>query len=114
MNSLLRSQSANSSPLTRDQSSTPKAEAGTNTGQSLFWHNTSTATPTSSQYQNLSSTNAGTTTTAATTEAGSQCDDENSVCSSGMADLSVSMQTATSILSQGVSEMHLDLQSYSK
>lgn len=48
------------------------------------------------------------------TEAGSQYDDENSVCSSAMADLSVSMQTATSILSHGVSEMHLDLQSYSK
>lgn len=88
------------------QSSTPKAEAGTNTGQSLFWP-TDTPTPTSSQRQSSSST---TTTTA--TEAGSQYDEENSVCSRAMADLS--MQTATSILSQGVSEMHLDLQSYGK
>lgn len=104
MNSLLRSQSANSSPLIQGQSSTPKAEAGTNTGQSLFWP-TST-TPTSSQRQNSNST------ATASTEAGSQYDEENSVCSSAMADLS--MQTATSILSQGVSEMHLDLQSYGK
>ena len=112
VNSLLRSQSANSSPspLSQGQSPIPKAEAGTNTGQSLFWHTaTPTTTPTSSQPS--SST---TTTATGTTEAGSQYDDENSVCSSAMADLNVSMQTATSILSQGVSEMHIDLQSYSK
>lgn len=110
MNNLLRSQSVNSSPLAQGQSATPKAEAGTNTGQSLFWH-TPTATPTPSQRH---TTVTATATTTATTEAGSQYDDENSVCSSAMADLNVSMQTATSILSQGVSEMHLDLQSYSK
>ena len=68
-----------------------------------------TPTPTSSRHQTSSST-----TTNTATEVGSHYGDENSVCSSAMADLNVSMQTATSILSQGVSEMHLDLQSYSK
>ena len=76
----------------------PKAEAGTNTGQSLFWRPPSPCSlPRDSN------------TPAAAATAGSQCD-ESSVCSNAMADLSV--QTATSFLSQAVSEMHLDLQSY--
>ena len=106
VNSLLRSQSANSSPQVQGQRLTPKAEAGTNTGQSLFWHPHATPTtpPTSSQSQHRHSI--------PPTQVGSEYDEKTSVCSSAMADLS--MQTATSILSQGVSEMHLDLQSYGK
>lgn len=101
VNSLLRSQSATNSPVTQvpgvPPATPPMAEAGTNTGQSLFWRPPSPLSPPLAEDSSASAT------------PGSQYNG-TSVCSSEMADLSV--QTATSILSQGISEMNLDLQSY--
>lgn len=71
---------------------TPTNEVSTNTGESLYWSRPLppfTLSPQCTQ--------------------SSVCD-ENSMCSSMIAGLSV--ETATSMLSRNTSEMHLDLQSF--
>jgi len=79
VNSLLQAQNQ-SSPGKQSLPSTPKAEASTSTGESLYW----------AQSEDQETPLADT-----------------SVCSSML-----SVQTATSVVSHAVSDMHLDLHSY--
>ncbi len=102
VNTLLQAQS----PASQSLNTTPKMEASTSTGESLYWPNHS-STP---SQPSLFTPSRSTHSTPSQPHTRTSMEREESMCSSIVSGLSV--ETATSTLSHNVSDMHVDLQSY--